>query len=249
MNIDRAALKNQARGVIHNSNPKVIYAGLLYLALCILVNFLSIRLLGVGFTEENLTQYMQHIENGNLDYAIEYLRSLSPAPSAYFIDLAMQIVSTVVSVGFVIFLLNTIRGAAACFGNLLDGFGIFFRIILLSLLQWLFITLWTLLFIVPGIIAAYRYRQATYIMLDHPEMSVLQCISESKRMMKGHKWELFVLDLSFIGWSFLALIPYIGYAVQVWTLPYISTTLALYYEALRTAPSADDAGGSVPFRV
>ena len=80
MNIDRAALKNQARGVIHNSNPKVIYAGLLYLALCILVNFLSIRLLGVGFTEENLTQYMQHIENGNLDYAIEYLRSLSPAP-------------------------------------------------------------------------------------------------------------------------------------------------------------------------
>ena len=86
-------------------------------------------------------------------------------------------------------------------------------------------------------------------MLDHPEMSVLKCISESKRMMKGHKWELFVLDLSFIGWSFLALIPYIGYAVQVWTLPYISTTLALYYEALRTAPSADDAGGSAPFRV
>ena len=48
--------------------------------------------------------------------------------------------------------------------------------------------------------------------------------------MKGHKWELFVLDLSFIGWNLLAMLPVIGYAVQIWSMPYINLTYALYFE-------------------
>lgn len=120
----------------------------------------------------------------------------------------------------------------ACFGNLLDGFGMFFRIIWLDILQTVFITLWSLLFIVPGIIAEYRYRLALYLLLDHPEMSAMDCIRESKRIMSGNKGQLFVLDLSFIGWWILAGIPIVGLFVRVWVVPYTQMTYALYYTTL-----------------
>ena len=149
--------------------------------------------------------------------------------------------------GFILFLLNTIRNTGACFGNLLDGFGFFFKIILLSILEYIFITLWSLLFIFPGFIAAYRYSMAIYLLVDDPSRSPLECIRLSKEMMKGHKWELFVLDLSFIGWDILAMLPVVGYAVQIWTVPYISMTKALYYENLSGRDIyAAQSGGSVP---
>ena len=137
-----------------------------------------------------------------------------------------------VGAGFILFLLNTIRRTDACFGNLLDAFPLFFKLFMLSLLTGIFIFLWSLLLIFPGIIASYRYRQAIYILLDNPKKSALQCIRESKEMMKGHKGELFVMDLSFIGWSILSNIPYVGYLAQIWTVPYINLSYALYYEKL-----------------
>ena len=135
----------------------------------------------------------------------------------------------IVSAGFTIFILNTIRNTGAVYGNLLDGFGMAGKIILLNLIEWLLIGLWSLLLIVPGIIAAYRYSQALFILLDNPEKPVLQCISESKELMQGRKGELFVLDLSLIGWGILgAFIP----VVTVWTAPYLRTIHALYYQEL-----------------
>lgn len=89
--------------------------------------------------------------------------------------------------------------------------------------------LWGLLFVIPGIVASYRYRQALYLLLDHPEMGIMECISESKRMMRGHKAELFILDLSFLGWSLLTIIPF----VSVYVLPYMQSTYAIYYMHLR----------------
>ena len=71
-------------------------------------------------------------------------------------------------------------------------------------------------------------------LLDHPEMGVLECIRESKRLMRGHKAELFILDLSFIGWALLSIIPF----VSVYTLPYTESTYALYYSMLREQDAA-----------
>lgn len=67
--------------------------------------------------------------------------------------------------------------------------------------------LWALLFIVPGIVAAYRYRQAWFLRNEHPDWSPSQCLAESGRMMRGYKGRAFMLDLSYLGWIFLA---YIG---------------------------------------
>ncbi|MDR1292617.1 MAG: DUF975 family protein [Clostridiales Family XIII bacterium] len=84
------------------------------------------------------------------------------------------------------------------------GFSNFSRAIALYLIMSIFIALWTLLFIIPGIIASYRYRLAFYILIDNPGMGPLEAINMSKALMNGNKWKLFCLDLSFIGWGILA---------------------------------------------
>ena len=88
-----------------------------------------------------------------------------------------------------------------------EGFEDFGRSLVLGLLMIVKIFLWTLLFVIPGIIAAYRYSMAPLLMRDHPDWGATQCINESKRLMVGNKGSLFTLDLSFIGWLILSILP------------------------------------------
>ena len=236
MQISRQNVKKKSQELIKLSSPKTLYAGLIMLAISIVINLLSGKIMGGNFTEADIIQYAKYIENGNYEYAVRLLDSFEPSALATIINFALQIVYWVLSAGFIIFLMNVIRNADACMGNLLDGFGMFFKIVLLNLLEGLFISLWAMLLVVPGIIAAYRYKMAIYILIDNPEKSPLQCIRESKQMMKGHKADFFVFELSFFGWYLLAAIPFVGYFVQVWTIPYTNMSYALYYEALKNMP-------------
>lgn len=232
MRIDRVELKRRAKGMLSTATPSPIRVTLIFLAVSLLFSLLSARLLGLSLTQQDLEQILVHMENGNYDYAMSYITDYMPPATSYIIDAALQIASCIVSAGFTIFILNTVRGTGACFGNLLDAFGIFGRVLWLEILKWIFTTLWSSLFVIPGIIAAYRYRMALYILIDHPEMSAMDCIRESKRMMKGHKAELFWLDLSFIGWSILSSLAAIGWCVSIFTTPYFALTYAQYYEIL-----------------
>lgn len=114
-----------------------------------------------------------------------------------------------------------------------DGFSQQFgRNLLLGLLRGLFTALWSMLFVVPGIVKHYAYSMSFYIAADHPEYTWNQCMDVSKRMTAGHKGELFVLDLSFIGWfSVGALCLGVG---SLWVTPYYNASWANYYDALRT---------------
>lgn len=250
MNISRPELKQRSVTLIGSAKPSVILTALVYTALSFLIYLLSARLMSTNYTQEDVTRYMQYVADGRLDYALICLEDMLPPASSVLIDTLLELVMSVVGVGFIIFLLNTIRSTGACMGNLLDGFGFFFKIILLHILEAFLVGLWSMLFFFPGIIAMYRYRMAVYLLVDHPELSAWECIRQSKQMMKGHKWELFLLDMSFIGWAILELLPMIGYAVQIWTVPYLSLTYALYYEKLsgRDIYAGQAAGthGSVP---
>lgn len=237
--INRTVLKIKAREIIRTSNPSAIKVGMLFIVISLIFSLLSSYLLG-GYTPEDLQQITRHLEQGNVEYAYAYAVELVPAPSAQLINLVMQLVMNVVSVGFIIFIFNTIRVNAPCYGNLLDGFGMPVKIIVLNLLIGIFVMLWSLLFFIPGIIAAYRYRLAVYLLIDHPEYSPMQCIRESKRLMQGRKWELFTLDLSFFGWAMLAVVPVIGWIVEIWNTPYFATTYALYYQELAGIGSNTD---------
>ncbi|MBO6040395.1 MAG: DUF975 family protein, partial [Oscillospiraceae bacterium] len=76
----------------------------------------------------------------------------------------------------------------------------------------------------------YRYSMANYILVNRPELGIMECIRESKRMTQGRKAELFMLDLSFLGWWLLCLIPVLGWILQIWVSPYRSLSVLQYYE-------------------
>lgn len=103
--------------------------------------------------------------------------------------------------------------------------------ILLSFLIWIFTILWSLLFVIPGIIKAYSYRMAFFILADNPELSANEALQKSKEMMKGHKLDLFVLDLSFIWWFLLVAITF-GVA-SIYVAPYVGATQANFYKSLK----------------
>lgn len=102
----------------------------------------------------------------------------------------------------------------------------------------LFIFLWSLLFCIPGIIKAYSYSMSQYILADCPEVKAKDALTLSKRIMKGHKWELFVFQLSFLGWDILNSFTF-GLLELFYVGPYKYSSLAAYYlevreEALRS---------------
>ena len=82
----------------------------------------------------------------------------------------------------------------------------------MKFLQGLYIALWSLLLVIPGIVKTYSYAMTPYIMSEHPSLTANEAITESRRIMDGNKWRLFCLDFSFIGWELLCALPlYIGY--------------------------------------
>lgn len=241
----RTALKTDARIIIKTSKPSILFVSMLFVLLSFTINTLSARVLYGRVTNDDLLRYTQLIQEGNFDFALQYLGTLLPTAPARLVDLALRLVMQIVAAGYTLFLMNSVRRTEPAVANLLDGFGFAVKLIILSFLEGLFITLWSMLFIVPGIIAAYRYRMALYLLIDDPGKSPMQCIRESKQFMAGHKAELFMLDLSFIGWYLLGAITFIGYGVRVWTIPYTNVTRVLYYEHLChpeffSAPSGAD---------
>jgi uncharacterized membrane protein len=111
--------------------------------------------------------------------------------------------------------------------DLFSYFSYLGRAFMLRLLMWLFIALWSLLLIVPGIIAAIRYSMAPYILAQNPQMSALEAIDASKRLMDGKKMDLFLLGLSFIGWIILAALTLgIGF---LWLDPYMNAAYTAFY--------------------
>ena len=251
MPLSTAHLKNSAKQIIRHSKPSAIYVGAVYCILNIILSLLSSRLINAGFTAARYEQFVAHMRDEHWEYALRLLWDMMPGPGAVAIYLLLEASISVVSVGFVIFLLRTVRRASPSYGNLLDGFGFIWRILLLDILVYLLIFLWSLLLFIPGIIASYSYCLSTFLLIDHPEYSVLDCIRESKRMMQGHKTERFLLDISFIGWVFLislsSVVPGLGIlaAVQIWTVPYMNMTFTLYYEILRTGSVEAAMPGSV----
>jgi uncharacterized membrane protein len=122
--------------------------------------------------------------------------------------------------------------APAELGEIKRGFHPYWRNVGAMLLRGLFLFLWTLLLIVPGIIKAYSYRMVPYILADDPTISGMDAITLSRRMMDGQKWNAFVLDLSFIGWFLLSAVT-LGLVGIFYTNPYVYATHAELYQTLK----------------
>ena len=118
-------------------------------------------------------------------------------------------------------------------GDAFKGFSYFWISFKVGFLSGLFVFLWSLLLIIPGIIKAFAYSQAMYIIAENPEMNAMDALKRSEEMMKGHKMELFMLGLSFIGWILLGMLT-LG-LLYIWLLPYMSATMAIFYNNIKPA--------------
>jgi len=115
-------------------------------------------------------------------------------------------------------------------GELFSQFDRFGDGFCLAFLSGLYVFLWMLLFIIPGIVASYRYAMAPFIMAENPGMTASQAIDASKELMDGHKAELFFLDLSFLGWMLLNVFT-LGIG-SFWLNPYMNAARAAFYRRI-----------------
>ena len=113
------------------------------------------------------------------------------------------------------------------FKTLFSRFSIFGKALGLRILTSIFTVLWMLLLIVPGIIAVYRYALAPYLMAEDPEMGAMEAIEKSKELMKGNKWRLFCLQMSFFGWILLSVLTLD--ILSLWIRPYMNVATAAFY--------------------
>lgn len=144
------------------------------------------------------------------------------------------------SLGYVRYNLNLIDRREARVGDVTAEFGRFWQGFLLLLLRRIYIFLWSLLFIVPGIVKAYSYAMAPYLLYEHDVLGSDGAITASKKMMQGHRMDLFILDVSFLGWQILCSLPPTLGALMLYysTRDFFSTGGVLYLMAVTVLLSA-----------
>ena len=183
-------LKSMARTILKNNWKSVSIAILIYMCLSSFIPTIleSIPILSYNYSYEQ--------------YGFTQSFRISGIAGIY-----QFILEGVLQFGLMTFLLNTMRTRKVENGLLFAGFGVFLKAFLAGLLVDIFTGLWMLLFVIPGIIAIYRYFATFYIMVDNPQLGSFDCITASKNMMKGNKAKVFLTHLSFIGWIIVAMIP------------------------------------------
>ena len=145
--------------------------------------------------------------------------------------IATYIIVGPMTVGGVRFTLSVSRKEKPEIGQLFSGFDRFGTHLAAYLLQTLFVCLWTLLLIIPGIIAALSYSMTYFIIAEDSSISASEAITKSKKMMKGNKWKLSYLGFRFTGWFLLAMLSCgIGF---LWVGPYMYVSYAKFYDDLK----------------
>jgi len=149
------------------------------------------------------------------------------------------LIAPAIAMGMTMIYLALAQGQKPKVGDVFGGFSIFGKAWWLTFLTGFFTMLWSCLFYIPGIIKAISYSMAPYVLAENPTMTAREALDVSKRITKGHKGELFVLTLSFIGWGLLCMITF-GWAI-IWVGPYYSATMVNAYHYLNDGYVAEPA--------
>jgi len=224
-------LKAGARKLIFDNFPKILITSLVYVVFVTVVNWLSIRLPG-NINEQDIIYRIASGEEIGIGIIYTNFRTIG-----VFLALLLLLLQPALDVGFISYCLKINRSREAEFKDIFNGFLILIKVVSIFITITVLVLLWSLLLIIPGIVASYRYRLAYYILLDDPDKSVMQCITESKLIMYGRKLDLFIIDLSFIGWYiidylflFLVPLPFMIPVISIWLAPYVGLTRAAFYE-------------------
>lgn len=217
--IDRKALKAQTKDLLRTAQVSAVAMTALYLLLSLALN--------AADTLVGITTWAP-------------LRSAGPSVFlGVFITILTWLMSMVLGAGYTLYCMAIRRGERAEFITLFDGFSSAGRIIGLNIVMGIFIGLWSMLFVIPGIIASYRYRFALYNLLENPDMGIMEAIDRSKEQTYGYKGQLFLLDLSYLGWGLLASLPAlaINYSVTTQSMMAMLSNTTVTYTGLAALSS------------
>lgn len=182
-----------------------------------------------GGIELNLDEeVMQYIP----DFVLNYLAVAATIGGV--LGMVQFVIGGTVQLGYCKYLLKLHDGEDGDINDLFSQFERFTDGFVLSLLTGIYIFLWTLLFVIPGIVAVFKYAMAPFILAENPGMKPSEAITASKQLMDGHKGELFILDLSFIGWALLNLLT-LGIG-SLWLNPYTNAAYAAFYRDIGGCP-------------
>ncbi len=193
--IDRRALKREAKELIRTARVSPIRFTLFFFAIALVLDLIDSALTNITDT----------------GFSVAFL-------SISFISILIALIARVLDAGYLCYCLGVHRREEMPYESLFDSFAFAGKVIALTIVEGFFVFLWSLLLVVPGIIAVYRYSFAMWNLCADPSIGVMEALNRSKQQTRGYKWQLFVLQLSFIGWFILA-----GVVISVYE------SIALYF--------------------
>ena len=199
LQLDSRAIKAEARSLLHTGEVNPFKLTLFYLLISLVLDTV----------------------NAGVSYTIGSAGGFTVL-SFSFVSILIGLVSLVLNAGYFCYCFGILRREQMPYDSLFDAFPFAGKVILLSIVEGIFIFLWSMLFVIPGIIAAYRYSFAILNLCENPDLGVMEALDLSKRQTNGYKMQLFLLQLSFIGWSLLVLGVSIFLLAVVW-IPHIGT--------------------------
>ena len=211
---NRVALKNRTKSLVRQGSPAPFLVVLVYLLTTVWVSQIADLALfnPITYATQLMNEWYNDIalsgsvSNAAVNAIMQEVLACLQGTRALIGMLATLIIllyTMVVDFGMYGYSIRVMRGEEAGFRDLFSNFDIAAKVIALWFLKVLFIALWSMLFFFPGLVASYRYRLAEYLLFDDPSISPLEAIRRSKQLMMGRKMDLFITDLSFIGWSLL----------------------------------------------
>lgn len=231
--IDRRALKQDAKALLSKNYWKMVLAGL------IMTIIGGSGVWGASGGGQGIQHAVESIG------AVPYNDVMAATGGA-------TVVALVVSIAVLLLLWNPLEIGCSRFfvkngdtrnadlNNIVFSFsGNYGQITGVMALRWLYTFLWSLLFVIPGIVKNYEYLMIPYLLAENPTMSKEEAFETSRQMMRGHKWQAFVLDLSFIGWHILGIVTF-GIVEIFYVAPYYYMTRAELYRSLRADNQDDD---------
>lgn len=237
-------LKRQARLDMRETRPRVFWTALIYFGILTVISLLASRLSGYAAYMENVNSLLDRIQKlgpKTMEEIIallpEDMSSLYPSVSRFSVGMSgiLVLLYAMLQAGFSGYCLLVSRRVPSSAKDLMLSFEHPLRVLIILFLTALLIALWSLLLVIPGVIAAFRYSQAILIHFDHPDYPAIRCLRESRLRMKGKKLTLFLLVLSFFLWFFLDHLIFAVIGIQILQLflaPYYGITMAHFYNSL-----------------
>jgi len=229
--LDRAAIKAEAKEILRNAKVSPYIVTLLVIAILFVLDRVSDLVKGGSllYSYEQFAQYYAIVSSGSQAQLEQWLEMVpdNTGITAFF-TILVSLVSLILNGGYYIYCMGIRKGVQMPYSTLADGLGVAGKLILCGIQMAVKIFLWSLLLWIPGIIAAYRYRFAYYNILTDSSLSASEAIRLSCQQTQGMKSELFVLDLSFLGWSILS-----GFTfglLNIWLTPYMTLCDLAYFD-------------------